>query len=224
MRKKICLGCGLGCGTILLLLIMGFLLLNLLVSMPPDIHIETEAVSYIIEHMDEFKDEFREIGYEARVAYTLGERNKQYHSVDTKLQEKMGYQGRGILILEKENEEYVFDIGFDYCNLSREDYKLHIGKEYYHKDEVLKSKGVTSAYPVHVSVSNDAILKRFGAAARNDYNIDFTKPDKIGMHGAEMKYDYQIKKHISAEELREIYERCIGLQEKLVELYKAKRE
>ena len=114
MIEKIKLGCGLGCGTILIFFIVGFIFLRLLVYAQQTVFIENKAVGYIIEHVDEFRDEFNVMGYEVRVAYTLGERKKKYNPADQGLQEKLGYQERGVLILERENEEYVFDVGFDF--------------------------------------------------------------------------------------------------------------
>ena len=104
------------------------------------------------------------------------------------------------MILERENEEYVFDVGFDYCNIELED-----------DSTVFMRKG-----------RQVSIYSQYNSTNSNHYNIDFTEADRIGLHGAELRIDKQIKKYISAEELRAIYERCIGLQEKLVELYKAK--
>lgn len=68
MSKKICLGCGLGCGTVLILLILGFIFLIVLLYIPPTVYIEHRAIGYIIEHVDEFKDEINAMGYEVRVA------------------------------------------------------------------------------------------------------------------------------------------------------------
>jgi len=201
VKEKIKMGCGLGCGTVLIFFIVGFIFLRLLVYAPPTVFIENKAVGYIIEHVDEFKDEINAMGYEVRVAYTVGERKKKYNPADQGLQEKLGYQERGILILERENEEYVFDVGFDYCNIELED-----------DSTVFMRKG-----------RQVSIYSQYNSTNSNRYNIDFTEADSIGLHGAERRIDKQIKEHISAEELRAIYERCIGLQEKLVELYKAKK-
>ena len=201
MKEKIKLGCGLGCGTVLIFFILGFIFLRLLVYAPPTVFIENKAIGYIIEHVDEFKGEINAMGYEVRVAYTLGERKKKYNPADQGLQKKMGYRERGILILERENEEYVFDVGFDYCNIELKD-----------DSTVFMRKG-----------RQVSIYSQYNSTNSNHYNIDFTESDRIGLHGAERRIDKQIKEHISAEELREIYERCIGLQEKLVELYKARK-
>ena len=223
MIEKIKMGCGLGCGTILIFFIVGFIFLRLLVYAPPTVFIENKAVGYIIEHVDDFRDEINVMGYEVRVAYTLGERKKKYNPADQGLQEKLGYQERGVLILERENEEYVFDVGFDVYRLCMDDGTIiTMSKDYYYEDKVLDLEGKIHGFPIYVTVSDDALKARLGGAIRNNYTADFMKAKSIGMHGAEMRFDAWIKERISAEELRAIYERCIGLQEKLVELYKAK--
>lgn len=224
MKEKIKLGCGLGCGTVLIFFILGFIFLRLLVYAPPTVFIENKAIGYIIEHVDEFKDEINAMGYEVRVAYTVGERKKKYNPADQGLQKKMGYRERGILILERENEEYVFDVGFDVYRLCMDDGTIiTMSKDYYYEDKVLDLEGKIHGFPIYVTVSDDALKARLGGAIRNNYTADFMKAKSIGMHGAEMRFDAWIKERISAEELRAIYERCIGLQEKLVELYKARK-
>ena len=214
-----------GCGTALLLFLIGFFTLVFIWNREPPIPVERDAVGYIIEHVDEFKDEINAMGYEVRVAYTVGERKKKYNPADQGLQEKLGYQERGILILERENEEYVFDVGFDVYRLCMDDGTIiTMSKDYYYEDKVLDLEGKIHGFPIYVTVSDDALKARLGGAIRNNYTADFMKAKSIGMHGAEMRFDAWIKERISAEELRAIYERCIGLQEKLVELYKAKKE
>ena len=112
------------------------------------------------------------MGYEVRVAYTLGERKKKYNPADQGLQKKMGYREQGILILERENEEYVFDVGFDYCNIELEDDRT-----------VFMRKG-----------RQVSIYSQYNSTNSNHYNIDFTEADSIGLHGAERRIDKQIKR------------------------------
>ena len=224
MKEKIKMGCGLGCGTVLILLILGFIFLKLLLYIPSTIFIENKAVGYIIEHVDEFKDEINAMGYEVRVAYTLGEmlgedfKENEYNNE----QKKVGYEDRGILILSNDKEEIQFDIGFDWYDLYREDgIKITMSKEYFHKS-VLGLNEMKYSYPIYVSISGDTIKEKYNTIPNNTYDTDFIGFWQ-GTHD-EPIYDKRIKEHISAEELRAIYERCIGLQEKLVELYKAKKE
>lgn len=218
MSKKICLGCGLGCGTVLILLILGFIFLIVLLYIPPTVYIEHRAIGYIIEHVDEFKDEINAMGYEVRVAHTVGERlgedfkENKYNNGQTKI----GYEERGILILSNDKEKIQFDIGFDWYDLYREDgIKITMGKDYFH-DGVLRLNAMKYTYPIRVSISGEGFTTK-----SNKYDTDFIGFWQ-GIKGENLR-DKQIKEHISAEELRAIYERCIGLQEKLVELYKAKK-
>ena len=211
-----------GCGTVLLLFLIGFFTLVFIWNREPPIPIERDAVGYIIEHVDEFKDEINAIGYEVRVAYTLGDvwgEDFEENEYNNK-QKKVGYEDRGILILSNDKEEYRFDIGFDWYGLYREDgINITMSKDYYFKDEVLDLRKKDDC-PVNVAIAGNEIKEKYESVLYNDYNIDFIKfREQIG---DERMYDKQIKKYISAEELRAIYERCIGLQEKLVELYKAK--
>lgn len=133
----------------------------------------------------------------------------------------MGYEDRGILILFTDKEEYRFDVGFDCCNINLKDgNEIHMNKGYKYEDKVLDLKNRWFSHPVHVSISGKDVENKQHTS--NYYSTNFIEYSD-GING-EVVADMTIKKHISAEELREIYERCIGLQEKLVELYKAKRE
>lgn len=209
-----------GCGAVSFLFIIGIIVLYIILSRAPIQPIESRAVGYIIGHVEEFKDEFSEMGFEARVAYTLGDRKKKYNPADIGLQEKMGHQGRGILILENEKEEYVFDVGFDYCNIRLDEFTKVLMSKNPEKKVLGLKKGIFDYYPIHVSLYGQKIAAMYSVAPKNNYNVDFTEFDIT--YGRERLFDEQIKLHISAEELREIYERCIDLQEKLVELYEAR--
>ena len=225
MSKKICLGCGLGCGTVLILLILGFIFLKLLLYIPSTIFIENKAVGYIIEHVDEFKDEINAMGYEVRVAYTLGEMLGEDFEEDeySNKQTKLGYEDRGILILSNEKEEYRFDVGFEYCKTYINDGTTFLAMYKSNENGVLDLDSGNDVYPVCVTLNNEEIDNYWISSLWNDYNISFTEAREVGLHGVQKQADSWIKKYISAEELRAIYERCIGLQEKLVELYKARK-
>lgn len=226
MKEKIKMGCGLGCGTVLILFIVGFIFLKLLLYIPPTVFIENKAVGYIIEHVDEFKDEINAMGYEVRVAYTLGEMLGEDFEEDeySNKQTKLGYEDRGILILSNEKEEYRFDVGFEYYKTYINDGATFLAMFKSNENGVLDLDSGNDVYPVHVTLNNEEIDNYWISSLWNDYNISFTEAREVGLHGVQKQADSWIKKYISAEELRTIYERCIGLQEKLVELYKAKKE
>lgn len=98
----------------------------------------TDAVGYIIEHVDEFRDEINAMGYEVRVAYTWADIWKEKYEEDERFnkQKKLGTEDRGILILFTDREEYVFDVGFDYCDINLKDGN----KIYMSKDIVMKMR------------------------------------------------------------------------------------
>ncbi len=215
-------GCGIGCVTGLVFYTIGIIILLLIVYREPSIPIERDAVGYIIEHVDEFRDEINAMGYEVRVAYTWADIWKEKYEEDERFnkQKKLGTEDRGILILFTDREEYVFDVGFDYCDINLKDgNKIYMSKGYSYEDEVLDLKDRWFSHPIYVSISGKDVENRKHTS--NYYSTNFIEYSD-GIKG-EIVSDMTIKEYISAEELRAIYERCIGLQEKLVELYKAKK-
>ena len=221
-EKKTNLTCGIGCGTAVVLFLIGLIVLLFIVYGPPIQPIESKAIGYMIEHVDEFKDEFSAMGYDVRIDYTWGDIWNESMEEDEYInkQTKFGHNGRGRLVLTNEKEKFVFDVGFDKCDINRDDgTEVILGKNSEDKVLDLREK---NGYPVYVIISGDAVKEGYRGSLNNSYNIDFTEPAKVGLHGNERKRDKWIKEYISAEELREIYERCIGLQEKLVELYEAR--
>ena len=222
MSKKICLGCGLGCGTALLLFLIGFFTLVFIWNRVALVPVERNAIGYIIEHVDAFKDEINAMGYEVRVAFTVGEMlGENFEETEyNNEQKKVGYEDRGILILSNDKEEYRFDVGFERCDIWIDNgVEVIMGKM--SENDVLGTQRLRYWYPVFVRLSGSAVDQNSIFWSANYYNTDFTQfAERFGAEGIR---DKQIKERISAEELRAIYERCIGLQEKLVELYKAKK-
>ena len=221
MSKKICLGCGLGCGTALLLFLIGFFTLVFIWNRVALVPVERNAVGYIIEHVDEFKSEINAMGYEVRVAYTLEDVwEESFEKGGLNKKEKLGYNDRGVLLLSNDKEEYRFDVGFERCDIWIDNgVEVIMGKM--SENDVLGTQRLRYWYPVFVRLSGSAVDQNSIFWSANYYNTDFTQfAERFGAEGIR---DKQIKEHISAEELRAIYERCIGLQEKLVELYKAKK-
>ena len=184
---------------------------------------EEKAVDYIMKNIWEFEDDFFDMGYEVKLAYTeedLGYDSETEPDEDNE-KSKLGFRGDGILILTKNNQEFHFDAGFDY-------YKLHIS------DEDFLSIGKTSrniftiltktqiSYPLVVGLSKSDENGDFMFIAHNAYDENFinyyTGNDVFSKSD---RSDRWIKKYYCAEELRGIYEECIALQDKLVRLHKA---
>ena len=90
---------------------------------------------YIIEHVDEFRDEINAMGYEVR-AYTVGNARKKYNPADQDYKKAWISRTRN-LNFRKGNEEYVFDVGFDVYRLCMDDGTIiTMSKDYYYEDKV----------------------------------------------------------------------------------------
>lgn len=204
--------------TVVTLILIGLAVFCVIWFWPP---VERNAVGYIIEHVDEFKSEINAMGYEVRVAYTLGDVwEESFEKGGLNKKEKLGYNDRGVLLLSNDKEEIQFDIGFERCDIWIDNgVEVIMGKM--SENDVLGTQRLRYWYPVFVRLSGSAVDQNSIFWSANYYNTDFTQfAERFGAEGIR---DKQIKEYISAEELRAIYERCIGLQEKLVELYKAKK-
>lgn len=184
---------------------------------------EEKAVDYIIENISEFEDDFANMGYEVKLAYTeedLGYDEEAEDDEDGE-QTKLGFRGDGILILCKNNQEFHFDAGFDY-------YKLHISDEDFLSISKTSRNIFTiltktqSLYPFVVGLRKSDENGDFMFIAHNAYDVNFinyyTGNDVFSKSD---RSDRWIKTYYSDEELRGIYEECIALQDKLVELHRA---
>jgi len=182
---------------------------------------EEKAVDYIMDNISEFEDDFADMGYEVKLAYTEGDLidDSETEPDGSSEKTKLGFRGDGILILHKNNQEFHFDIGFDYykLQLEHEDF-LHLSK-CKSGDILTLNTGGSKTYPVNVCLMKSKENGDFRFIMHNNYDINFIVFGKDFM-GKETRADRCIKEYYSAEELRSIYEDCIALQDKLVELYK----
>lgn len=218
-----------GCLTIFVLAVIGMIALYFAVNREPD---EKVAVGYVIAHVSELQDEIAELGYTARVACTYQDldafaqkteqsAHEEGEQAAQDSEERLGYAGRGILILSNGQEEYRFDIGFDryLCML---DSGVRFSMTKVDDTEILGRKKWWGAYPIEVSVYGEEIKEKYQASPWCQYQIDFET--FFWVHGDEYFDNKQIKQYISAEEMRQIYECGIALQQQLVELYHQKKQ
>lgn len=211
VTEKIEMTCGIGCAILLLLFILSIIGIYISIKWTP---IERKAVDYIIEHQEEFQKEFRDMGYKLDVAYTYGD-IWETDDID-KAQGKLGHKDRGIIILYNEKEKYFLDIGIERYELYKDE-GTTICIENCTKVLTLKEKWYDK-YPVKVMVYGDNVYKKYDIPLYNYYAINFIDYRSVLHHEGRMNAG--IKEYISAEELREMYEKGIDLQNKLVEMYK----
>lgn len=77
-----------GCGTFFIILILAITILYFIFWYEPNAPIKGQAVEYIIENLDDFKDDFAQMGYDSKIAYTLYDiwgKNSEYDN------DKLGY-------------------------------------------------------------------------------------------------------------------------------------
>lgn len=178
------------------------------------LHQEEMSVRYIIRNIEEFEDDFAQMGFTAKIAYTWDD--VDLGDYPEARQRKLGYRENGILVLRNENCEYRFDIGFDRLAISIDKNRAMVMSKNTN-DELLDLKVRKSQAPVYVSFKYSDEFGNSGGGGC-DYNTDFI--EYYEGDGYTVAQDKEIKKYISAEELRGIYEECIALQDKLVELHK----
>lgn len=218
--KNVQVNCNLLIGLILLFVVLSLCAFGTVFGEKTE---EEKAVDYIMKNIWEFEDAFSNMGYEVKLAYTeedLGYDSETEPDEDNE-KSKLGFRGDGILILTKNNQEFHFDAGFDYYKLhiSDEDF-LSIGKT--SRNIFTKLRKTQISYPLVVGLSKSDENGDFMFIAHNAYDVNFinyyTGNDVFSKSD---RSDRWIKKYYSAEELRGIYEECIALQDKLVELHKA---
>ncbi len=184
-----------------------------------DIINRKNSIGYIIEHLNDFTDDIHNLGYDTKVAYTLGELWPERHYDDTAKNKSIGYKNRGILILYSNNTEYHFDIGFDSGKIKKSDFSVVISKTPEKDFNILDT-----IYPYDISVYllGEEIDKNSIFNHPNHYTTNFDKYDKFYMYAPQR--DEAIKQYIAIEELRQIYKDCIELQNKLINLYTQKKK
>ena len=183
---------------------------------------EEKAVDYIMDNISEFDDDFADMGYDVKLAYTEDDLacDSETETAEDSKQAKLGYRGDGILILYDNNQEFHFDIGFDYYELhiSDEDF-LSIAKTSRNIFTILTK--TYNLYPFVVGLRKSDENGNFRFIAHNAYDVNFTNYyTGNDVFSKTSKADRWIKEYYSAEDLQGIYKECIALQNKLVELYR----
>lgn len=194
-----------GCGTLWVICMIGIIITAWYVNKEPE---EKLAVDYIIENIQQFEGDFQKMGYEAEALGT-GEDGEG----------KAGVWGRGVLYLFNDREEFWFDIGFDGYEVAKEN-DIRISMAKVDEKKVVNLKKKRKDYPVWVELYAPEYDVKYGNDPWNCYNLDFV--DYRIVWDGEMEDDIKIKKYISSQELRQMFEKAMALQDKLVELYRAK--
>ena len=217
MKKTKYLRYGLGV-IFLIVFVVGLVFVSIALNKEP---VERESIDYIIENVELFEDDIGKMGYQVRVAYTLDdiweERYDEYPTLYDKDQ-KLGYSGRGILVIYKELEEYYFDTGFEECKI-KIDMDTVIELKNNSSDKPIDLEKTKNNYPITVHVRNDEL---YYTNLFNSYTIDFIEFQE--RFRDESIYDLEIKKYITTQELQELFVECMSLQTQLVKLYEENYE
>lgn len=185
----------------------------------------TKVISYFIENIDGYKDEFELLGYEAKVYRKVGDvynwdKNRDKYNLN--FNKNIGYEGRGILSIHNKRKTFSFDRGLDKidCYLGN-DFNVSILKSEFDEDSLplYYDYGIYNIYSIRVILS----VPEFEESQWNYYTVDFEKYRLLNGDD-ELGADLNIKKYISAQELRNILEEGKELEEKLVKLYRERNK
>lgn len=158
-----------------------------------------EMVSYFIENIDKYKEEFYKMGYEPN-AY-----DKEYvHNSQIEMINRL------------ENKVYLFENGLYRINYFEKDIGVFIEKADYDNDKTPLYYN-DGKYGIRVSVVAPEYEGEYKYYPFNRYKPNFE--DYLIIWDGEDKDDYRIKKYISAEELRKLLKEGKELEDKLMKLY-----
>ena len=191
------------------------------------LQIRVEMVTHLIENIELYEDELKELGYSYEILYTTGDaynwnytkgswdiENIPSYIADDDLTKKCGYEERGMIRLEVNNYSYLFDVGLEAINVQLDnDMYLFMGKNGTDDRIISLTDG---GYPMSVSINS----KYDDYRAHNDYNMDFSKI--LITYDDEQLDDIKIKDYVSMAELQSILNKGLELETQLVEIYEQK--
>lgn len=191
------------------------LLLSSIVNREP---VEQLSVDYIIENIELFKEDFNQMGYEVKILRTRGDVQDDLSEEESK--EKLGYLGRGVLLLHNEYEMVWFDVGFDSYEVTRNDGIIIFISNIF-DDKPVNLKSNRKNFPMYTYLYAPEYDNETTRIPFNYYNLDFTEFSE--RYKYEARDDLRIKKYVSSQELRQILEKGIAFQDKLVDMYNQRK-